>query len=54
MNADKTQSIMPTIDRRMCRLPEEHSLYKVTGTYGRKFSAFVSAKTPKDAKKIWL
>ena len=41
------------IDRTKCTLPSDHFMYKVIGTYGREFSALVSAKDEKSAKQIF-
>ena len=41
------------IDRTQCHLPKDHYMYKVVGTYGKEFSAFVSAKDEKGAKQIF-
>ncbi len=39
-----------SIDRTKCILPQGYTLWKVTGTYGRPFSVYVSAQTEKEAK----
>lgn len=41
------------IDRTQCKLPQNHYMYKVVGTYGREFLAYVSAKDEKSAKQTF-
>ncbi len=41
------------IDHTKCTLPSDHFMYKVVGTYGQEFSAFVSATNERNAKQIF-
>ena len=44
------------IDRSKVRLPADHTIYKVCATYGlnREFPTYVSAKSIRDARKVFL